>query len=58
MFPKDSIFWRLVLEARRMRKAQRSQGFNDWPTLRTFLQGYKWALLDERSRRICQGGLP
>jgi len=49
MFPRDPIFWRLVRQARRMRRAQKRHNLGDWPTLRLWLQGYKWALLDERS---------
>ena len=54
MFPKDYIFWRLVQEARRMRKAQVRLKLNDWPCLRWYLQGYKWALLDQRRALLCE----
>jgi hypothetical protein len=49
MFPKDDIFWRLVNEARRLRKAQLRHRLGNWTTIFLYLTGYKWALLDERS---------
>jgi hypothetical protein len=49
MFPKDDIFWRLVNEARKLRKAQLRHRLGNWTTITVYLTGYKWALLDERS---------